>query len=99
MGTGNRRPRRAFTEEFKADVVELCRQEGRTVSSVARDLGLTETAVRRWVSQADGPNGAPEKLPKSEREELIELRRQVRSLQKDKEILMKAAAFFAKETR
>jgi transposase-like protein len=47
------RPRRSFTKEFKAEVVELVRQPGNTAASVARDLDLTETAVREWVKQAD----------------------------------------------
>ena len=56
--TGNqRRPRRSFTDEFKAEVVELVRQPGNTVGSVSRDLELTETAVRAWVRQADVDSG------------------------------------------
>ena len=52
-----KRPRRSFTKEFKAEVVELVRQPGNTAASVARDLDLTETAVREWVKQADVDDG------------------------------------------
>ena len=57
------RPRRSFTPEFKAEVVELVRQPGNTAGSVARDLNLTETAVRSWAKQADLDQGAPFRRP------------------------------------
>ncbi len=53
MGKKRPRPRRAFTPEFKAEIVELCRQGDRTVGQVAKDFDLTETAVRSWVKQAE----------------------------------------------
>jgi transposase len=96
---GTRRQRRSFTKEFKAEVVELVRQEGNTAASVARDLDLTETAVREWVRQADVDDGRREGLTTAEREELGRLRRENRRLQQDVEILKRATAFFAKETR
>ena len=96
-----KRKRRAFTQEFKAEVVELCERGDRSIGQVARDLDLTETAVRSWVKQAavdrgDGPAGA---LTTDEREELRRLRRENRQLREDRETLKKAAAFFAKETK
>ncbi len=94
-----RRPRRSFSKEFKAEVVELVRQPGNTAASVARDLDLTETAVREWVRQADIDDGRRDGLTTSEREELSRLRRENRRLQQDVEILKRATAFFAKETR
>ena len=93
------RPRRSFTKEFKAEVVALVRQEGNTAAGVARDLDLTETAVRQWVHQADVDDGHREGLTTSEREELSRLRRDNQRLQQDVEILKRATAFFAKETR
>ena len=93
------RQRRSFTPEFKADVVDLVRQSGNTAASVARDLGLTETAVRKWVAQADVDGGRRDGLCSDEREELHQLRRENRRLQQDVEILKRATAFFAKETR
>jgi len=96
---GNRRTRRSFTKEFKADVVRLCRADDRTIAEIARDLDLTENAVRAWVKQAaiDEGNGPPDALTSGEREELTRLRRENRRLQMEREILKKAAAFFAKE--
>jgi transposase len=93
------RPRRSFSKEFKAEVVELVRQPGNTAASVARDLDLTETAVRAWVKQADVDDGHREGLTTAEREELARLRRENRRLATDVEILKRATAFFAKETR
>jgi transposase len=98
MGRQQRR-RRSFTKEFKAEVVELVRQPGNSVASVARDLDLTETAVRAWVNQADIDDGHRDGLTTGEREELAQLRRENRRLTQDVEILKRATAFFAKETR
>lgn len=95
----SRRKRRQFTAAFKAEAVELARQGDRTVEQVARDLDLTASALRQWIKRADvdagrGPAGA---LTTAEREELVGLRRQVKRLEMEREILKKAAAFFAKE--
>jgi len=93
-----KRKRRKFTAEQKADAVRLVRETG-NVAKVARDLDLTESALRSWVKQADidegrGPDGA---LTSEEREELRRLRRENRTLEMEREFLKKAAAFFAKE--
>ena len=92
------RRRRSFTPEFKAQTVELVRTSGKSVAEVCRDLDLTETAVRRWVAQADIDAGRRDGLTTAEREELTRLRRENRVLREEREILRKAAAFFAKET-
>ncbi len=92
------RARRAFTAEFKAETVELIRTSGKSIGQVCRDLDLSETAVRRWVAQAEVDAGRREGLTTAEREELARLRREVRVLREEREILKKAAAFFAKET-
>ena len=95
-----RRPRRAFTPEFKAEIVEVCRRGDRSVRQVAKDFDLTETAVRDWVRQADLDDGVRHDGPTSdERDELAALRRENRRLREDVEILKRATAFFAKETR
>ena len=94
------RPRRSFTAEFKADIVGRCRQGDRTVAQVARDFDLTETAVREWVKQADLDDGTrSDGLTTEEKDELASLRRENRRLREDVEILKRATAFFAKETR
>jgi transposase len=92
------RLRRYFTPEFKAHTVELVRTSGKSVGEVCRDLDLTETAVRRWVAQADVDAGRRDGLTTAEREELSRLRRENRVLRDERDILKKAAAFFAKET-
>jgi transposase len=92
------RPRRSFTPEFKAQAVELVRTSGKSVAEVCRDLDLTETAVRRWIAQADIDAGRRDGLTTAEREELSRLRRENRVLREERDILKKAAAFFAKET-
>lgn len=94
-----RRPRRKFTREFKAEVVKLCRSGGESIGEVCKRLDLTETAVRRWVEQAqvDEVGGTSDALTSAEREELQQLRRENKRLQMEREILKKAAAFFAKE--
>ena len=100
MGKKRPRPRRSFTPEFKAEIVELCQRGDRSVRQVAKDFDLTETAVRDWVKQADLDAGArADGLTSSEREELAQLRRENRRLREDVEILKRATAFFAKETR
>ncbi|MFY1668548.1 transposase [Plantactinospora sp. WMMB334] len=100
MGKKPRRPRRAFTPEFKAEIVEVCRRGDRTVGQVAKDFDLTETAVRDWVKQADLDAGTrTDGLASAEREELARLRQENRRLREDVDILKRATAFFAKETR
>ena len=93
------RTRRSFTPEFKAEIVELCRRGDRSVGQVSRDFDLTETAVRAWVHQAEIDTGQRNGLTTEEREELTRLRREVRSLKEDVEVLKRATVFFAKETR
>ena len=94
-----RRKRRAFTREFKAETVRLVIEGGQSMAQVARDLDLTESALRQWVHQAeiDAGRGKAGELTAEEREELQRLRREVRTLRLEREILKKAAAFFAKE--
>ena len=93
------RPRRSFTPEFKADIVDRCRAGDRSIGQVAKDFDLTETAVRAWVNQAETDAGERPGLTTEEKEELTQLRRQNRSLKEDVEVLKRATVFFAKETR
>ena len=95
-----RRPRRQFDDDFKAQAVRLVLDEGKSIPSVARDLDLTESSLRKWVEQsrADRSHGKTG-LTTAEREELARLRKEVRVLREEREILRKAAAFFATERR
>jgi transposase len=89
------RPRRTFTPEFKAQIVELCREGDRSIGQVAKDFDLGETAVRAWVRQAETDAGERPGLTTEERAELIRLRRENRRLQMDVDLLKRATAFFA----
>lgn len=95
-----RRARRKFTPEFKADVVRLCHAGTESIGDVCRRLDLTETAVRAWVSQAEVNElgGTADALTSSEREELVRLRRELKRVTQERDILKKATAFFAKES-
>jgi transposase len=95
-----KRKRRSFTREFKAETVRLV-DGGKSIAEVARELDLTESALRLWVQQArvDRGEGRPGELTTAEREELQRLRREVKDLRIEREILKKAAAFFAKESK
>jgi transposase len=94
-----KRKRRVFTKEFKAQTVRLARDSGKSIGALARELDLGETVLRTWVRQAevDAGRGRPGALTTDEREEFTLLRREVRTLRMEREILKKAAAFFAKE--
>ena len=100
MGKKPRR-RRWFAPEFKAEIVGLCQQGDRSVGQVAKDFDLTGTAVREWVKQAERDAGTRSDggLTSSEQQELARLRRENRQLREDVEILKRATAFFAQETR
>jgi transposase-like protein len=95
-----KRKRRAFTEQFKADAVRLVKASDRGVGQVAKELDLTETALREWVKRdaVDAGKGPPDALTTVEREELVRLRRDNKRLLMERDILKKAAAFFAKES-
>ena len=96
-----RRKRRSFTPEYKAEAVRLVQVGDRSVREVAKALDLTETALREWTKAAavDAGKGAPGALTTAERDELTRLRRDVKRLEMEREILKKAAAFFARESR
>jgi len=95
-----RRPRRQFTDEFKAGAVRLVLDEGKSVGAAARDLDLTETALREWVkrARADRTHGRTG-LTTAEREELARLRKEVRELRLERDLLKKVSALFAKDQR
>jgi len=92
------RQRRKFTNEFKLEAVKLAEKGEVPVSQVARDLDLHETVVRRWMQQfGKQPNGT--RLTPDEHEELIRLRREVRRVTEERDILKKAVSIFSKELR
>ena len=94
-----KRARRIFTGEFKAGAVRLVLEEGKSISGVADDLDLTASALGKWVEQARADKGRSKRgtLTTDEKEELARLRKDVRVLRVERDILKKAAVFFAKE--
>ncbi len=91
--------RRSFSKDFKLEAVKLVKEGGLSASRAAKDLGVYETCLRRWmkqyeIDQGKGPAGA---LTTAEKEELRRLRRENRTLRMEREVLKKATAFFAKE--
>ena len=94
-----KRKRRKFTPEFKAGAVKLVLEEGKSPAQVGRDLDVHQSVIGHWVKQAqtDAGKGPPGALTTSEREELARLKKEVRELRMERELLKKAAAFFAKE--
>ena len=97
-GPGRQGKRRQFTDEFKAGAVRLVLDEGRTVAQVARELDLTPSALGGWVKQARADrNKGKAGLTTDERAELAALRKELRLVKMERDILGKAVAFFAKE--
>jgi transposase len=93
------RTRPPYPPEFRAEAVRLVRSGGKLIREVADDLGVSEQTLRNWVRQGDLDDGRrTDGLTSGEQEELRRLRRENRLLRQEREILKKAAAFFARET-
>ena len=91
------RTRPPYPEEFRREAVGLIRSGQRSLAEASKSLGVSQQTLRNWLKQADVDAGVAEGLSGEEREELRRLRREVRVLREEREILKKAAAFFAKE--
>ena len=90
--------KRPYPPEFRREAVQLTRTGERSIAQVARDLGISNQTLRNWIKQTDVDAGRREGLTTDEREELRRLRRENRTLLQEREILKKAAAFFARES-
>jgi len=92
--------RRIFSKQFKEDAVRLVKESGESLAAVARNIGVGEQSLRNWVRQAeiDSGRGSAQTPTTSERAEIRELRRKLRDVERERDFLKKAAAFFAKET-
>jgi len=88
---------RPHPAEFRRRAVELARERAKPIKDLARDLGISESCLRSWMTRADVDEGRREGLSSREREELVELRRELRVAKMENEILKRAAAFFARE--
>jgi transposase len=86
-----------YSQEFRLEAVRLLHSSGRSVRQLAAELGVSQQTLRNWSVQLDVDQGKAEGLTTPEREELRRLRREVRVLTEEREILKKAAAFFARE--
>jgi transposase len=91
-----KRHRRKFTDEFKAETVKLVNQSDRSMADIAQELGISAKSIGEWVRLAEESGDS---ISEDERNELRRLRKENRELRMEKEILAKATAFFAKESR
>lgn len=95
----HKRQQRKHSPEYKAEVVRLCRESEKSPEAIAREMGLAGSLVRNWIRQSavDAEDGGKGALTTGEREELSALRREVRNLRQERDILKRATAFFVKE--
>ena len=87
----------AHPREFRERAVGLARERAKPIRDIARELGISESCLRRWMDIADVDSGRKEGLTSEERAELVKLRRENRTLAMENEILKRAAAYFARE--
>jgi len=88
----------AYPPEFKAEAVRLAQSGEKSIATIAHDLGVANQTLRSWVQRAETDAGTRDGLTTNEREELRSLRRENRVLKQERDILKKAAAFFARES-
>ncbi len=87
-----------YPPAFRAEAVRLVHSSDKSIPEIAKDLGIADQTLRSWVQQAEVDEGLRDGLTTAERAELRQLRREVRTLRQERDILKKAAAFFARES-
>ena len=94
-----KRKRPTYTKEFKAEAVELALKVDKSIADTARDIGISESGLRRWIEQAqiDSGDNPTEALTSTERQELNRIRRELRQVKMERDFLKKVATFFARE--
>jgi transposase len=98
MADNKKRTRRRFTDEFKRNAVELVRTTGKPIARVARELGVTETSLGRWVAQDRVDRGEREGLTSQDKARLAELERENAELRMERDLLTRTVAFWVKES-
>ena len=98
MAEEKKQNRRRFTDEFKRDAAALVVDTGRPVAQVARELGVYESSLSRWVAQERDRRGETDELSTAERDRLRELEREVADLRMERDLLKRSVAFWVKET-
>jgi transposase-like protein len=93
-----KRSRRRFSEEFKRDAAALVLDTGRPIAQVARELGVYESSLGRWVAQARADRGETDDLTTADRAKLRELEREVADLRMERDLLKRSVAFWVRET-
>ena len=93
-----RRVRRKFSDEFKCDAVEIVNTSGKSIAQVARELGIYDSSLGSWVKQNDIDRGVRGGVTTTEREEVVELRRDNERLRMERELLKRAVAFWVRES-
>ena len=88
---------RPHPPEFRVRAVELARERAKPVANLARDLGISESCLRNWIAKSDIEEGRREGVTAADRSEMVALRRKVRTLEMENEVLRRAAAYFARE--
>jgi transposase len=89
---------KAFPEEFRRDVVAVARKREATLTQIAKDFGISEACLHRWLKQADVEDGVRPGVTTAEAAELRDAKKRIRVLEQENEILRRAAAFFARES-
>lgn len=97
--------RKMFSKEFKLEAIRLVHESGKTMKEVAADLGISDTAIRNWIRQYDakpgptqrGPNKGKEPFTPDEHAELLRLRRELKRVTEERDVLKKALGIFSKE--